>query len=476
MVPLDLFSNLIRKSRDLLRQRTTPMRRGSILLPVEGSGGGNEDEENELLGYGRLGRRILGRSIGIVLGGGGARGLAHLGIFKAFKEAGIQVDIIGGTSMGAFVGGLVAREGLNNYPRTLQLVGKFCNAMSSKWRQALDLTYPATSWFTGHAFNRALWKLFEFSGIEDFSIPFFATTTDLTRSGLQVHRTGPAWKYIRASMSLSGFLPPVCDARDGTLLVDGGYLANVPIEMMQKGILTELSDLTIKDEQGDERRREALAAAIVIAIDVSRASERVPIFYGDSLNGWWVLIQKLIDIFVAKKNKPQSSDTTDVVTEHPLPLTLDEIQFRLAYASSAGLLSRSLKRSHFQLASDLKSKKDLAFVTVTQGRASDFDCEEVKCEGSLHENTANECPLPEVIYLRPAGVLNYGTLEFKRWKQIISIGYEYGKTVLEEWKRSGLLDRILEFQGQNKSEGHETVCDDKKEKDNCIIRYRRSSI
>ena len=450
MMPIDLFNNLIRKSRDLLRRSPIVSRkndrRASIVINLVEKG----EDELELLGFGRLGRRILGRSLGLVLGGGGARGLAHLGIFKALKEAGVQVDLIGGTSIGAFIGGLLAREGLNNYQRVLQSVGHFCGAMSSKWRQALDLTYPATSWFTGHAFNRALWKHFGWSGIEDFSVPFFAVTADLTRSRLQIHRSGPAWKYVRASMSLSGFLPPVCDTRDGTLLVDGGYLANVPIELMQRGTLTELSELTVREDLGEEGKREALCAALVIAIDVGRASERVPIYYGDSLNGWWVLLQRLFSMRGKSISVSRGSSTegSNAYASNP-PLTLDEIQFRLAYASSAGLLSQTLKRSHVQLAAELAAKPKTSFVTVNR-----FD---------KH---------PEIIYLRPSGVQNYATLEFQKWAEIISVGYEYGRAVVEEWRSSGLLESILEFQGH----GTSVKTDSKQSENNEPIRFRRSSI
>lgn len=459
MIPIDLFNNLLRKSRDLLRRtpirvRNANDRRGSLGINLAEKG----EDELEILGFGRLGRRILGRSLGLVLGGGGARGLAHLGIFKALKEAGIQVDLIGGTSIGAFIGGLLAREGLSNYQRVLQSVENFCNAMSSKWRQALDLTYPATSWFTGHAFNRALWKHFGWSGIEDFSVPFFAVTTDLTRSRLQIHRTGPAWKYVRASMSLSGFLPPVCDARDGTLLVDGGYLANVPIELMQQGALTELSGLSVCNDLRDEERRTALSAAIVIAIDVGRASDRVPIYYGDSLNGWWVLLQKLEGLWSNKANSLKAQRSVNP------PLTLDEIQFRLAYASSAGLLSRTLKRGHVQLASELASNPKTSFVTV------DRDCAHL----SPHTN------LPEVLYLRPSGVQQYGTLEFQKWTEIISIGYDYGRAVVGEWKASGLLEKILEFQGHGGEDSRccwkTTANNPKANEHNEPARFRRSSI
>lgn len=457
MMPIDLFNNLIIKSKNLLERNsifkgTTRLneRRSSIVMNLVEKG----EDELELLGFGRLGRRILGRSLGLVLGGGGARGLSHLGIFKAFKEAGIKIDLIGGTSIGAFVGGLLAREGLSNYQKVLNSVGDFCGAMNSKWRQALDLTYPATSWFTGHAFNRALWKHFGWSEIEDFSVPFFAVTTDLTRSRLQIHRTGPAWKYVRASMSLSGFLPPVCDARDGTLLVDGGYLANVPIELMQRGALTELSELCVRNDFGDNERRVALSASVVIAIDVGRASDRVPIYYGDSLNGWWVLFQKIGGFFGWYKGNGNLNP----------PLTLDEIQFRLAYASSAGLLSRTLKRGHVQLASELGSKAKTPFVTVER------ECDD-------HENH-----LPEVIYLRPYGIQQYGTLEFQKWTEIIAKGYEYGVNLIEEWRRNGLLEKILEYQGHGTS--NSSINESRRNRTDCfgnsheegIIRCRRSSI
>ena len=437
MVPMDLFNNIIRKSRDLLQPRFTNQRRGSIFIAVE------REDEIELLGFGRLVRRILGRSIGLVLGGGGAKGLAHLGIFKAFKEAGLQVDLIGGTSIGAFIGGLLAKEGLQNYSKVLVEVESFCKAMSSKWRQVLDLTYPATSLFTGHAFNRALWKHFGFAGIEDFSVPFFAVTTDLTRSRLQLHRSGPAWKYVRASMSLSGFLPPVCDARDGTLLVDGGYLANVPIELMLSGSLTELSELTVKNELSDERR-DALSASIVLAIDVGRAADRAPIFYGDSLNGWSVIFKKLLKYF-------------KISTNINLPLTLDEIQFRLAYASSAGLLYRSLKRSHAQLTNELNSKATTSFVTVPK---------------------EEQVELPEIIYLRPDGVQQFGILEFNKYKEIIKLGYDYGKDVIEEWRNSGLLKRLLKYQGieeNDMDDGDENITTSDKSHF-VTVRCRRSSI
>lgn len=432
MVPFDLLNSLIRKSRDLrsflIQQRNSLFQHRYLArrLSLVSAADTHSTPYSHIAydDFGRLARRLLGRSLGLVLGGGGARGIAHVGIIRAFQEAGIEIDLVGGTSIGAFVGGLVAREQAIN--RTLQVVSGFSQAMSSKWRQALDLTYPATSWFSGHAFNRALWKYFGFYGVEDFPIPFFAVTTDLTRSRLQIHRSGPAWQYIRASMSLSGFLPPVCDARDGTLLVDGGYLANVPIDQMLNGTMTELSGLVIgeraKRGECEENSRDALAAAVTIAIDVGRASDRVPIYYGESLSGWTVLARKL------KHSVFQFFGWQSEEWKISVPLTLDEIQFRLAYASSAGLLSRTLRRSHAQLRQELDSSEH-SFVAVK-------------------ENTGTVDSLPTVFYLRPPGVQDFGTLDFQKWDKIMRIGYEYGKRIVKAWQEDGTLERLWQLQGK----------------------------
>lgn len=96
----------------------------------------------------RLARRLCGKSIGLVLGGGGARGLSHVGVIKALEEAGIPIDMVGGTSIGSFIGGLYARDSDN-----VAIFGRakaFASRMCSRWRQLVDLTYPVTAWFTGN--------------------------------------------------------------------------------------------------------------------------------------------------------------------------------------------------------------------------------------------------------------------------------------------------------------------------------------
>jgi lysophospholipid hydrolase len=244
--------------------------------------------------FARLARRICGRSVALVLGGGGARGIAHLGVIRALEEVGIPVDMVGGTSIGAYMGGLYARD--SDYVAMYPYAKWFSSRMSSKWRMALDLTYPVTSWFTGHEFNRGIWKCFSDVRIEDFWLNYYCNTVNITWGRMDFHQFGYAWRYIRASMSLSGFVPPLCD--NGDMLVDGGYVDNLTVAHMK-----------------------SLGADTVIAVDVGSIDDTSPIHFGDSVNGFFLLLQRL-NPFRRAKTVP----------------SLAEIQSRLAYVSTVKTL------------------------------------------------------------------------------------------------------------------------------------------
>ncbi|KAK9470104.1 uncharacterized protein V1510DRAFT_432365 [Dipodascopsis tothii] len=247
--------------------------------------------------FARLARLLTGQAIGLVLGGGGARGMAHLGVIRAIEEAGIPVDIVGGTSIGAFVGGLYARDAdlVPIYARAKQFSGR----IASLWRMALDLTYPATSYTTGHEFNRGIWKAFGDSRIEDFWLRYYTNTTNITHSRMEIHEAGYAWRFIRASMSLAGLLPPLTDA--GSMLLDGGYMDNLTVDHMK-----------------------ALGAKSIFAVDVGSIDDTTPMTYGDSLSGMWILFNRW-----------------NPFSRHPNIPNLAEIQARLAYVSSVGALERA---------------------------------------------------------------------------------------------------------------------------------------
>lgn len=115
--------------------------------------------------FSRLARWLTGNSVGLVLGGGGARGAAHVGMMKAIQEAGIPIDMVGGVSIGAFMGALWCSE--KNITTVTQKAREWCKRMTNWGPQLLDLTYPITSMFSGKQFNQTIRGTFGEIHIED---------------------------------------------------------------------------------------------------------------------------------------------------------------------------------------------------------------------------------------------------------------------------------------------------------------------
>ncbi|XP_023555995.1 patatin-like phospholipase domain-containing protein 7 [Octodon degus] len=253
--------------------------------------------------FSRLARVLTGNAIALVLGGGGARGCAQVGILRALAECGIPVDMVGGTSIGAFIGALYSEE--RNYSQTRIRAKQWAEDMSVV-KTVLDLTYPITSVFSGAGFNNSICSIFGDQQIEDLWLPYFAITTDITASAMRVHTDGSLWRYVRASMSLSGYMPPLCDPKDGHLLMDGGYINNLPADVAR-----------------------SLGAKVVIAIDVGSRDETDLTNYGDALSGWWLLW---------KRWNPLASKVK--------VLNMAEIQTRLAYVCCARQLE-TVKNSDY---------------------------------------------------------------------------------------------------------------------------------
>ncbi|XP_037340418.2 patatin-like phospholipase domain-containing protein 7a [Pungitius pungitius] len=254
--------------------------------------------------FSRLARVLTGNVIALILGGGGARGCSQVGIMRALCEAGIPVDLIGGTSIGSLMGALYAED--RSHSRMRMRAKEWAMEMTSVFKKFLDLTYPVTSMFSGAAFNSSISNVFKSKQIEDLRIPYFNITTDITSSAMRVHTDGSLWRYVRASMSLSGYLPPLCDPKDGHLLMDGGYINNLPADVAR-----------------------SMGAKVVIAIDVGSRDETNLTNYGDSLSGWWLLWKRL-----------------NPLAEKVKVLNMAEIQTRLAYVCCVRQLE-SVKSSDY---------------------------------------------------------------------------------------------------------------------------------
>jgi len=172
--------------------------------------------------YDRLARFITGTAVGIVLGGGGARGFAHLGVLRALQGAGVPIDLIGGNSMGALIGAQYAcdipLEQIRDQTQKFAAGGEYP-------------TFPLISLVSGQRVRRDLIKMFGDLQVEGLWRPYFAAACNLTKGCTTVQDSGPLWRAVLASNSPAGLFPPV--PVNGDLLVDGAILENVPVAAMR---------------------------------------------------------------------------------------------------------------------------------------------------------------------------------------------------------------------------------------------------
>lgn len=227
--------------------------------------------------FGRLARHVTGKCVGLVLSGGGARGLAHMGIFRALDEENVCIDYIAGTSQGAFMGALLA------YHENLSVIEEECRrmgqVMGNVWELLLDATFPIVSFFSGYRFSNSIRSFFGDARIEDLWIPFLCITTNVSGADIGIHRTGVLWEFVRGSMSVIGYLPPILVKEQ--VLIDGGYINNMPVDIM----------------------RDVWEPHMIIAVDVENKSTIYHVNtaqFDAHLSGWWLLFRKFLTLFCIK--------------------------------------------------------------------------------------------------------------------------------------------------------------------------------
>ncbi len=174
----------------------------------------------------RLARVMAGKTVGLVLSGGGARAYAHIGAIKAMRERGAPIDCVSGASMGALIAACVA-------------MGWSDAEIDERIREAFvasnplgDHVLPVVALTRGRLVEERLKKHFGDALIEELRMPFFCVSSDLTSGTSHVHRFGRVRDALRASIALPGILPPVVDGN--ALLVDGAVIDNFPTALMAR--------------------------------------------------------------------------------------------------------------------------------------------------------------------------------------------------------------------------------------------------
>ncbi len=176
----------------------------------------------------RVARRLAGRSLGLVLSGGGARAFAHLGVLQVLAEEGIAIDRVGGTSMGSFIAAMVASG------RPVAEMIEIFRADVARPVPLTDYTVPRYSLLKARSRGESLLReLFGEMTVEELPRPLFTVSADLVSGQMVVHREGSLVEAVATSMTIPGLLPP--RLREEQVLIDGGILNNLPVDVMVAG-------------------------------------------------------------------------------------------------------------------------------------------------------------------------------------------------------------------------------------------------
>jgi predicted acylesterase/phospholipase RssA len=193
----------------------------------------------------RMARRLAGRSIGIVLSGGGARAFSHIGVLEELEASGLVIDRVAGVSMGAFVGAMFAM-GMDG-----DEIDARCYEEWIRRRPLSDYTLPRHGLIRGDKARAMLTRTFGEVSIEELPRSFFSGAAELRSGELVVHRWGQLWDAVGTSFAIPVLAP--AQVRGRRILVDGSLVDNLPVGEMA-----------------------ALGEGPVIAVDVKASVERPP--------------------------------------------------------------------------------------------------------------------------------------------------------------------------------------------------------
>ncbi len=165
-------------------------------------------------------------STGLALGSGSARGWAHIGVIQALAKAGIQIDYVAGTSIGAVVGAVYASGNIESLEDVV---------LQLDWKQIVyffDVVFPKSGLIDGNKIADFIRSHVKERNIEDLPLPFCVVSTDLATGAEVVIREGDIIEAVRASISVPGIFTPV--QKDDMVLVDGGLVNPIPVSAVRE--------------------------------------------------------------------------------------------------------------------------------------------------------------------------------------------------------------------------------------------------
>jgi len=166
------------------------------------------------------------QKVALVLSGGGARGIAHIGVIEEIEKQGFEISSVAGTSMGAVVGGVYVLGKIEEYKAWLFKLDKM------KIFSLVDFTFSSQGLLKGDKLFNNIGKFITDENIEELTIPYAAVATDIINKIEVVFTKGSVFEAIRASMAFPTVFTPV--KTENGLLVDGGVLNNIPINHVNR--------------------------------------------------------------------------------------------------------------------------------------------------------------------------------------------------------------------------------------------------
>ncbi len=190
------------------------------------------------------------KKVALVLSGGGARGIAHIGVIEELEKRDFQISSIAGTSMGALVGGIYASGGLDIFSHWLATLNKYMVF------SLMDFTLSKDGIMKGNKVLNEIKKMVPDKNIEECPIPFAAIATDILSRKEVVFDKGGLYDAIRASISLPSLFRPY--KIDNMTLIDGGVVNQLPVDRVKRtegDILIAVNvgaDVPLKEKEGKE--------------------------------------------------------------------------------------------------------------------------------------------------------------------------------------------------------------------------------
>lgn len=166
------------------------------------------------------------KKVSLVLSGGGARGIAHIGVIEELERQGFEIVSLAGTSMGAMVGGVYALGKMQEFKTWM------CSLDKIKVFNLVDFSFSSQGLVKGDKVFATMKEFIEDKNIEDLPIPFVAVAADLLNKKEVIISSGSVWDAIRASVAIPTVIDPVISKN--ALLVDGGILNNIPVNRVKR--------------------------------------------------------------------------------------------------------------------------------------------------------------------------------------------------------------------------------------------------